>query len=381
MMGHDLPMALNDSDSELQLVEATDALLAFLDGVDATLDTHTQMMRMARLETTSAKAFEQWLGLFTDPSEHWSYATMTVDDGSRRAIAMPTTNIGPETSQLFAFVEIHQAMVVWWLTAAWRSRQLIEASRMLSKQQLMVPAAACARGLVETTAQFRADAIKIANAWSTLKGSTDPARVGETSFSGRTELLQVLHEATVGGKFDDKVPDLRSAYGRVNRANVLGAVDKLTKTYGATWQEDYQWLCNVVHPSVGNYFAFSSPAFRHDSGTHLHVSFAGAPLEVVSPAGEVHRVGIIETAITRSGARSARALLASTDDALRVLDDVALTTRAAEISTFDYWRNITVRDNQALCPCRSGKRAYRCSGHEFGQLGPALHDVPGDQLT
>lgn len=372
-------MAPTQSDGDAQLAEAANALLTFLDGVDATLDAHTQMMMMANVETPSAKEFGRRLEQFTDPDQHWSYATMILGDGGRRAIASPTTDIGPDTEQLFPFVEIHQLTVVWWLTAAWRARQLLEASEMLSQRSLLVPAAACARGLVETAAQFRADAVNIARAWDTLKQSTDPARVNETSLSGRLELRRMLYEATLGGKFDDKVPDLQAVYGRVKRANVLGAVGKLTGTYGVTWAEDYQWLCNVVHPSVGNFFTFSSPALRHESGTHLLVWFAGGPLKVVSSTGEERRVGIIEPAISRSGTRSARALLASLDDALRVLDDVALTTRAAEIATFDYWRNAAVRDTQAECPCRSGKRAYRCSDHRFGLAGPSLGDLSEDQ--
>lgn len=377
-LGHHVGMPRTDSEGDAELAETTNALLAFLDGVDATLDSHTQMLLMARIETTSVQAFERLLKPYTE-DQHWSYATMIVDGVGRRAMAMPTRDIGPQTGQLFGFVEVHQLMVVWWLTAAWRAEQLVEASRMLSERSLVVPAAACARGLVETTAQLRADAVKVAEAWNRLKKSTDPARIAETSLSGCTELVQLLLELTIGGKFDDKVPDLQAAYGRLKRSNVLGAVEKLTGIYGVTWQEDYQWLCNVVHPSVGNYFAFSSPAFRHESGSHLHVWFAGGPIQAVSPTGEARRVGIIEAAISRSGTRSARALLVSLDDALQILDDVALTTRAAEIATFDYWRNIAVRDAQALCPCRSGHRAYRCDGHRFGQPGPMLHELPPDQ--
>lgn len=136
---------------------------------------------------------------------------------------------------------------------------------------------------------------------------------------------------------------------------------------------DYQWLCNVVHPSVGNYFAFSSPAFIHDSQTHMKVWFSGTPLETLATTGgERRRVGLIETALSRAGARAAQVVLATADDTLRVLDDVALTTKAPRIATYEYWRNTTVIDAQGHCPCRSGKRGYRCDQHVFGQFGPEL---------
>ena len=115
-------------------------------------------------------------------------------------------------------------------------------------QDLVVPAAACARGLVETAAQLHADAVKVAAGWDTLKRATTDDEEG-AGFNERIALLGVLTEATMGGKFDDNAPELQETYGRIKRSNVLTAVEKLSRAFGSTWQEDYQWLCNVVHPS------------------------------------------------------------------------------------------------------------------------------------
>jgi hypothetical protein len=201
-------MVPDEKDGNKRLAEAVNGLVSFLDGVDATRDTHTQMTMVANLETSSAQAFARRIEQFAEPDEHWSLATIIVGDGSRRGIAAPTTDIGPDTEQFFAFVEVHQLMVAWWLTTAWRTRELVDAWRLLAQGNLLIPAAACSRSLVETAAQFRADAIKIGSAWHKVKESTDPARVNETSLAGRLNLREVLYEVVLGGKFDDKVPDL-----------------------------------------------------------------------------------------------------------------------------------------------------------------------------
>lgn len=141
----------------------------------------------------------------------------------------------------------------------------------------------------------------------------------------------------MGGKFDEKAPALQATYGRIKRSNVLTAVDKLSRAFGPPR------LCNVVHPSVGNHLSFASPFVGHESGTHIVGWFSAGSLAVVS--GDVtKRQEAVSTAIQRTIDRSAKVLLATGDDALRVLDDVALSTRAAEIATFAYWRAVRVRD-------------------------------------
>jgi len=115
----------------------------------------------------------------------------------------------------------------------------------------------------------------------------------------------------------------------------------------------------------------------HDSGTHIVGWFSGGSLAVLS--GEVtQRQEAVSTAIQRAIDQSASVLLAAGDDALRVLDDVALSTRAAEIATFDYWRAVRVRDRQTgTVPVSIGPAAYRCR-HVLGEAGPGVRPVTGD---
>jgi hypothetical protein len=339
-----------------------DDLLEFLDTVGGTPDAFTQMLRLVPLETASAQKFANWLEPQTG-GEHWSFITMRGEASGLRALACPTRSVGLETMFLFPFIEVHSGLVAWWLTAAWRTRQLTEAATALSEQAQTVAAASCVRALVETAAQLWVDARKLADAWREIKLEGSPT-TDRGAYRRRTQLMAVLNEVLLGSKFDEKVPDLKATYGRVQRGNVLGSVEKLAKVVGPQFQEDYQWLCNTVHPSLGNYLAFSSPPMRHDTGTHMLISFHGWPLSI-ERGEEKYSERSIQEAVGRAHEQSAVVLRDVLDAGLQIVDDVGLTTQAPKMSMMPYWRGLVVDDAQQLCPCRSGKRGYRCP-HVWG---------------
>src|SRR5437870_5348525 len=62
-------------------------------------------------------------------------------------------------------------------------------------------------------------------------------------------------------------------------------------------------------------------------------------------------------------------LSVSLDAALRIIDDIGLTTRAPLVAREVYWRNITQSARNDPCPCRSGRKGKRCI-HEWGDSGP-----------
>jgi hypothetical protein len=70
----------------------------------------------------------------------------------RHGFAMPVARWRPEDAPVFPFVEIHTVLVAWWLTTAWRTRQLARAASALADSKDAIAAAACVRPLVETAA-------------------------------------------------------------------------------------------------------------------------------------------------------------------------------------------------------------------------------------
>lgn len=368
-MLHDRRMKSRDGiEPNLSKGSAAEDLIAFLDDVGATPEAITQTIQLRALATPSARAFADWLQPQTD-GEPWSFLTMRCDGGGIQALAMPTRSIGAETMVLFPFVELHTLCAVWWLTTAWRTRQLHEAAEALTRQAQTIAAAACVRGLLETAAQAWVDSRKLADAWCDIKQAGSPATDQDAAqrFEG---MRQVLAEVLLGSKFDEKAPGLQETYGRVKRSNVLTSIEKLTKRVGQQLQDDYQWLCNTVHPSLGNYYAFSSPSFVHDTGTHMITAFSGWPMSVEN-RGRHHAVRHVHEAVARSHEQSALILRQVLDTALRMIDDLGLTTRAPEISPTRYWRDLTLIDAQQPCPCRSGHRGYRCR-HAWGDPAPQI---------
>ncbi|MEV7428310.1 hypothetical protein AB0N29_01715 [Nocardioides sp. NPDC092400] len=342
--------------------------------MDAGPAAFTTLIRLRPLQAHSEKELDSRLRGVQQPGEHWSYVASRTPDGGAVAWVAPTNDDGPDTPWRFPYVEVHQSLAAWVLLNAWRARQLVDAGSSLRDTSQTIPAAACVRSLAETAAQLHTDARKIATAWDTAKRSGRPGPDTPQARHHRDDLLEGLNQALVGAKFTDRVPDLQEAYGRVQRSNVLSAIDRLTRFYGADWQRDYQWLCNAVHPSIGNFLAFSSPALGHDSGTHTMWLLAGMPLELVSATGS-ESVRTIQTAINRMLDRSAALLTTTLDAMIRLTDDVGLVTRAGRISPDRYWRDHRIVDRKQPCPCRSGRRASRCY-HDWGDAGPSIPDPP-----
>jgi hypothetical protein len=68
---------------------------------------------------------------------------------------------------------------------------------------------------------------------------------------------------------------------------------------------------------------------------------------------------------------SARTCPGPTEGTLRIVDDVALTTGAPTMASFSYWRMVSQKSRDAPCPCRSGKKAKRCS-HTWADEPPLV---------
>jgi hypothetical protein len=82
--------------------------------------------------------------------------------------------------------------------------------------------------------------------------------------------MRMKFSVHTGAKFDDKAPDL--ARWPFQRPSVLKQIEKLARTTDYQLQEDYQWLCNAVHPSVGGMLSFTAPLLAHEKKTHaFHV--------------------------------------------------------------------------------------------------------------
>jgi hypothetical protein len=352
----------------LEWQHAETQLIAFLDEVGATEDAHTVAVRILPKRISSARSFAAELAPLTRADGAWQFVTTRAGDGSQMGFAMPVAEVSDDPLA-FLFTEAHTLLVVWWLNSVWRVRQLATASSRLAASDAQIAASACVRPLVETAAATWVDGRTIANAWSDIKKAGVPS-TGPEANDRRVALLQVLTHAMMGAKFDDRATSLKATWGRFERTNVLGQVEKLAKVAPGDLEADYQWLCNTVHPSLGNFLVFSAPPFMHATQTHIIQWFAGKPIQIQSARGsDAERT--VALAMARAAATSLRSLRITLDAALHVIDDVALTTGAPRFARQPYWRNVTRPSPYEPCPCRSGKKAKRCV-HEWGLEGPAM---------
>jgi hypothetical protein len=109
---------------------------------------------------------------------------------------------------LALYVEIHSRLVSWWLINAWRSKQLADATWQLSNSMQLVPAAACARSLVETAAFFWLDLKRMRELWS----------LGKENYAEHGPNFQHYLDLS-----------LEKGFKAVQRPNVLTQIDKLAR--------------------------------------------------------------------------------------------------------------------------------------------------------
>jgi SEC-C motif len=287
---------------------------------------------------------------------------------------------------LALFIEVHSRSVTWWLVNAWRAKQLARATWQLADAMQIIPAAACARSLIETAAALWADTKRLREVWSETK--VDYAANGP-NIKHRDDLMGEINKMLWGSKFDSEVPELQRTYGRLTRTNVLTQIKKLARATDHPLQRDYQWLCNAVHPSIGGMLAFAAPMMGHNTKTHAFQWVCEAPTSfrtislnrnkhhmladtvtlmkekdfvasVASSADTKFRETTIHAAIAGAATLAVEVIEQTLDDALKLVDDIGLTTKAPMMASFDYWRKLARGRGNAMCPCRSGRKAKHC---------------------
>lgn len=347
-----------------------DAFLS-LHGVDE--NTHTQELVLAHVPITDDASFERTiLASRSDVNEAWVRLTVRADDG-RYGIAMPTgVSVMPQNVALALYVEVHSRLIAWWLTYAWRSQQLASATSNLSDANQTIASASCARSLLETAAAFWVDARKLAEVWIGAKTAGKPI-LTDQAVKVRQQFVQRLTELQLGGKFDDDLADA-AVFGRHNRTNVAGPLKKLAKRYPGDLRNDYAWLCNTVHPSLGNTLAFAAPPLVHRSRTHMMRWLAASPIRLDGNAN-FDQATFVDRSIPSSTARAACAALdvltTTLAAALAMIDDIGLTTGAPAMADFPYWRNLSPTARNESCACGSGKKTKNCI-HSWGAPTPPM---------
>jgi len=130
-------------------------------------------------------------------------------------------------------------------------------------------------------------------------------------------------------------------------------------------------LCNTVHPSVGNKLAYTTPPLQHETKTHIIQYYCGFPSYIETRDGSVVEDKTVGFATARGVIVAMRVLLLCLDGALRVIDDIGLTSGSPELCKEKSWRRLPTLGRNELCPCRSGLKTKAC-GHKWGDSAPSV---------
>ncbi len=333
------------------------------------------------IENPAAKI--EALRLATANDGQWAFAVLSKKGKPRSVMAFPVAPDyvikSDEDIARALFVDVHLRLIAWWLTNAWRSQQLVRATWRLGDEMQIVPAATCARSLLETAAATWVEARKLRSIW--VKVKRDCATDGLTLIQHRALSVEIW-QAMWGSKFDDRVPDLKRHYGSIQSPNVLTLIEKFGKACTAPIHEYYQWLCNAVHPSIGGMLTFAGPMMMHNERTAAIQSHAPFPMALVplGARGDRHIEDTIERAVVNAAVLSVDVLTQVLDETLRFIDDVALTTGAPQSAHKPYWRCLKSKPAKLPCPCRSGLLGKACQ-HNWWTEPPVIterfHIVPG----
>lgn len=292
----------------------------------------------------------------------------TVDGTQTWAIDEPA-NIAHDTDTVVAAVvypELHSRLVAWWLTHAWRSIDLLEDGEVALNHWRVSTAAVLARAALEQSACLVSEASKIATAWSTAKATTHHG--SKRVFDVRTQLRPHLQRATFGTRTAD-------SSGGLQATNVLTYIQGLARKTSCNdvlrW---YDWLSDAAHPAFGARIGYASLPFVHDSKAVTRRHYARSPMLLMTP----NESTLLDSTIARY---AAEALMLSNDatgavllQALAVVDDVGLTTGAAQLTTTRYWRALDKGRGTQPCPCGCGPSHQ--SRHRWGTGAPQVQVPP-----
>lgn len=264
----------------------------------------------------------------------------------------------------FLWLPIHSGLISWWLLTTWRAREMAGAAIELIERGSVLPAAACARSLLETAAAARYDTKRWSGMWLNCRRYA-PTVAEPVPSSIYRELHNYVVEMLVGGKFKGVLPTEISVLATmpVTRTNIQTCLDHLTRVNPKVGTV-YDVLCNAVHPSVASTVPYVvGIEHPHPGEVRMRFERAGVTQSAIS-------TGLVSTwEATLSAIKlGLEVVVESLDESLRSVDDLCLTARLGQLKEATYWRCITSPGRNERCPCRSGRKVKDCR-HQWGAEG------------
>ena len=255
----------------------------------------------------------------------------------------------------FVWLDCHSHMSAWLLMSAWRIDVLARQTSGHYLRGEYLAAACLARSAFETAAALRYEIKNLADRWGECK--TIAPIPGRPFTPFLIPLIDASHNIMYGGKWQTANNPLNAG----TRVNILTVVQHLDKAVPGSLGS-YEWLCNLVHPSVGTFI------LHHSETTSMDATRPNQRIWTIAHH-ERHgdSQGPIHDAIGHAMGVTLTVAQEAIDAGVRIIDDIALTTQCCQLAQFDYWRKVRRGKRNDPCPCRSGKKSKQCS-HEWHWL-------------
>jgi hypothetical protein len=307
---------------------------------------------------TALEQLSKWTSNLPPRSKFYSNQRITVHDGPalRRSRAKVESVVTADV--LF---DIHSLFAAQCLLKSWRSAQLADGLAVALGSWNLTVAAAMVRSLVETASAWTIESRDVAAVWRKLKATS--VRSVEDAMRVRGELYQ----ATTQMAWGTRLSRTTRASG-FKRTNILTLIQKAEKQCPRPkLVEDYEILCDAVHPSWGAGECFWSQYSLAADIQQARVLIGTDAVGWLGVTDQAIKVGsALSETIVACGAWAMQALAADLPSFNQVCRDLCLTARVYLLSNLDYWGIVQPTSTYAECACGSGRKTRFCS-HEFGR--------------
>lgn len=299
-----------------------------------------------------------------DADADWFYVIGVRADGTRVAYAsdrVKLRTLGQTDITTFLLFDQWASLDAWRLTHLWRVSDLADASYAALGRWEIIPAAACARALLEGVAAFVVEGAQLIAEWSSFKRRGTPDLDSLESF--RRSFGGLLLKAQMGSR----VTDLIAERPALKRQNVLTFLQKLDRGREPSLFPDYDWLSDAVHPSFGFGSTYTVTQGVHKSGSTFAQDVARRPhlaatrVRKIEPTVAITAANVVVNAVNEFAEAFPRV------SGLR--SDIGLTSGAAFAVTGDAGGSLTRPGRNSPCPCGSGRKFKSC-GHQWGDDFP-----------
>jgi hypothetical protein len=312
-------------------------------------------------------------------SGSWVRSAGTDGEGNRVVMAVDgvRTDGGASPFEALYGPETYSRTSGWWLARCWRSTELSLGAVTALQQWRLATAASLTRSLLENTAVWMHEYLRLSAAWSALKQSHVAEIAAGPEYSAFVESLKAVEHGT---RVQDaaepaKDPTAEDMVTGFKATNILTHLDHLQRA-APCWdvRDWYDWLSDAAHPAYGGNTLYLTQYAAHRSGAYAFKFLGSSPLSAEVDDSGARSARPVPTLMAEALTALVPAQNSLRDETLRLVDDVMLTFDVTRATTRQTWRPLATSRGSRDCECGRGK--WKDCRHLWGDT----YSVPESRL-